>query len=91
VGASWITTSDKNPPTTSSMDSTIHSANESLLALARKQKMNTDVRRCIFVVLLSSEDYVDAFERLMKLNLKDVQEREIPRVILHCCGNVSIG
>ncbi|CAG8476315.1 7992_t:CDS:10 [Paraglomus brasilianum] len=87
VGASWITTSDKNPPTTPSMDSTIHSANESLLALARKQKMNTDVRRCIFVVLLSSEDYVDAFERLMKLNLKDVQEREIPRVILHCCGN----
>ncbi|CAG8609422.1 5922_t:CDS:10, partial [Paraglomus occultum] len=86
VGASW-TTSDKNPSTTSSMDSTIHSASESLLALARKQKMNTDVRRSIFVVLLSSEDYVDAFERLMKLNLKDVQEREIPRVVLHCCGN----
>ena len=41
-------------------------------------------------MLLSSEDYVDAFERLIKLNLKDVQEREIPRVILHCCGNVSI-
>ncbi|CAG8433011.1 6313_t:CDS:10 [Ambispora gerdemannii] len=54
---------------------------------SRQQKMNTDVRRSIFVVLMSSEDFVDAFERLLKLNLKDVQEREIPRVLIHCCGN----
>ncbi|CAG8578533.1 11348_t:CDS:10 [Ambispora leptoticha] len=54
---------------------------------AKKQKMNTDVRRSIFIVLMNSEDFVDAFERLLKLNLKEVQEREIPRVLIHCCGN----
>ncbi|PSS19945.1 hypothetical protein PHLCEN_2v3118 [Hermanssonia centrifuga] len=58
-----------------------------LLKLAKKQGMNTDIRRSIFVVLMSSEDYVDACERLSQLKLTEVQQREIVRVILHCCGN----
>ncbi|KAF7327646.1 MIF4G/MA4-domain-containing protein [Mycena kentingensis (nom. inval.)] len=58
-----------------------------LLKLARKQGMNTDIRRSIFVVLMSSDDYVDACERLGQLNLTEVQQREIVRVLLHCCGN----
>ncbi|KAI0078809.1 MIF4G-domain-containing protein [Panus rudis PR-1116 ss-1] len=58
-----------------------------LLKLARKQGMNTDIRRSIFVVLMSSEDYVHACERLSQLKLTEVQQREIIRVILHCCGN----
>ncbi|KZT73694.1 ARM repeat-containing protein [Daedalea quercina L-15889] len=58
-----------------------------LLKLARKQGMNTEIRRGIFVVLMSSEDYVDACERLSQLKLTEVQQREIIRVILHCCGN----
>jgi len=37
--------------------------------------------------LMSSDDYVDACERLSQLNLTEVQQREIVRVILHCCGN----
>ncbi|KAI9333948.1 hypothetical protein DFJ73DRAFT_853544 [Zopfochytrium polystomum] len=57
-----------------------------LLQLARAQKMNTDVRRSVFVVLMSSEDCVDAHERLLRLGLKDKQEREIVRVLLHCVG-----
>lgn len=36
-----------------------------------------------------NQDYVDACERLAQLNLTEVQQREIVRVILHCCGNVS--
>ncbi|KAG2017925.1 MIF4G/MA4 domain-containing protein [Coprinopsis cinerea AmutBmut pab1-1] len=59
----------------------------SLLKLARKQGMNSDIRRSIFVVLMSSEDYVDACDRLSQLNLTEVQQREIVRVLLHCCGN----
>ncbi|KAJ1874960.1 suppressor of glycerol defect [Coemansia sp. RSA 990] len=59
---------------------------ERLLQLAREQHMNTDVRRSIFVTLLSSDDYTDAFERLLKLDLKKTQSREIMRVVLHCCG-----
>ncbi|KAF3934322.1 hypothetical protein ABW19_dt0208689 [Dactylella cylindrospora] len=57
------------------------------LQLAREQRMNTDIRRAIFVAIMSSEDYTDARERLFKLRLKRNQEREIPRVLLHCCGN----
>jgi nucleolar MIF4G domain-containing protein 1 len=33
---------------------------------------------------------VDAYNRLLKLNLKDKQEREIVRVILHCVGGEEI-
>ncbi|KAJ7227305.1 hypothetical protein GGX14DRAFT_629361, partial [Mycena pura] len=61
--------------------------NSALLKLARKQGMNTDIRRGIFAVLMSSDDYVDACERLSQLNLTEVQQREIVRVLLHCCGN----
>ncbi|ETW83202.1 hypothetical protein HETIRDRAFT_244965, partial [Heterobasidion irregulare TC 32-1] len=64
------------------------SASESsLVKLARKQGMNTDIRRSVFVVLMSSDDYVDACERLAQLNLTEIQQREIVRVLLHCCGN----
>ncbi|EIN09802.1 ARM repeat-containing protein [Punctularia strigosozonata HHB-11173 SS5] len=62
-------------------------AEDPLLKLARKQGMNTDIRRNIFVVLMSSEDYVDACNRLAQLNLTEVQQREVVRVLLHCCGN----
>lgn len=34
------------------------------------------------------KDYADACDRLAQLNLTDVQQREIIRVLLHCCGNV---
>lgn len=36
------------------------------------------------------KDYIDACERLSQLNLTEVQQREIVRVVLHCLGNVSI-
>ncbi|KAF8150806.1 hypothetical protein B0H34DRAFT_665767 [Crassisporium funariophilum] len=58
-----------------------------LIKLARSQGMNTEIRRGIFVVLLSSDDYLDACDRLSQLNLTEIQQREIIRVILHCCGN----
>ncbi|XP_057660604.1 nucleolar MIF4G domain-containing protein 1 homolog [Diorhabda carinulata] len=56
-----------------------------LLELAKKQRMNTDVRRNVFCILMSAEDYMDAFEKLLKLGLKNTQEREIINVLLHCC------
>ncbi|GAA5875690.1 hypothetical protein JCM8547_007042 [Rhodosporidiobolus lusitaniae] len=58
-----------------------------LARLARKQGMNTDIRKSVFTVLMSSEDYVDACERLLQLGLSDVQQREIARVLLQCCSN----
>ncbi|KAG8700061.1 suppressor of glycerol defect [Ceratobasidium sp. 394] len=60
---------------------------DQLVQLARQHGMNTEIRRNIFVVLVSSDDYVDACERLMQLELQETQQREIIRVVLHCCGN----
>ncbi|XP_069067249.1 nucleolar MIF4G domain-containing protein 1 isoform X2 [Pleurodeles waltl] len=56
-----------------------------MMDLARKQRMNTDIRRNIFCVLMSSEDFLDAFENLLKLGLKDQQEREIVHILIDCC------
>ena len=57
-----------------------------LAQLARQQRMNTDVRRSIFVAIMSATDYRDAYLRLMKLRLKKSQELEIPKVLIHCAG-----
>ncbi|KAI8605574.1 hypothetical protein EDD21DRAFT_316239 [Dissophora ornata] len=94
VGSSWKNNmvgedSTRKSLSTSTADDMLEAEDE-LLKLARKNKMNTDVRRSIFVVLMSSEDYIDAFERLIKLNLKEVQQREIVRVLLHCSGNEMV-
>ncbi|GFO25848.1 nucleolar mif4g domain-containing protein 1-like, partial [Plakobranchus ocellatus] len=56
-----------------------------MLKLAKKQGMNTDIRKHIFFILGSSEDFEDAFARLLRLGLNRTQEREIMHVILHCC------
>ena len=43
---------------------------------------------CMFTKL--GQDYVDACERLAQLNLTEVQQREVVRVLVNCCGNVGI-
>ncbi|KAF9891758.1 suppressor of glycerol defect [Aspergillus nanangensis] len=55
-----------------------------LVNLAKAHRMNTDVRRSIFVAIMSATDYQDAHVRLLKLRLKRSQEYEIPRVLTHC-------
>ncbi|CAL7948106.1 unnamed protein product [Xylocopa violacea] len=56
-----------------------------ILELAQKQRMNTDTRKNIFCILMTAEDYLDAFEKLHRLDLKDKQEGEIIHVLMHCC------
>lgn len=34
------------------------------------------------------QDYIDAFEKLIRLNLKDVQTREVIHVLIDCCIQV---
>uniref|UniRef100_A0A8D0L2A5 Nucleolar protein with MIF4G domain 1 n=1 Tax=Sphenodon punctatus TaxID=8508 RepID=A0A8D0L2A5_SPHPU len=77
VGSSW-----SGAPM---LDSTTPQVSSKILELARKQRMNTDIRRNIFCVLMGSEDFLDAFEKLLKLGLKDQQEREIVHVLIDCC------
>ena len=46
---------------------------QKLLQLAAAQRMNTDIRRAIFCIIMSAEDYVDAFEKLLRLGLSGKQ------------------
>ena len=57
-----------------------------LVELAREQMMNTDVRKSIFVAILSASDYQDAYLRVLKLRLNKDRQREIPNVVIQCTG-----
>ena len=58
-----------------------------LLALASSQRMNTDARRSIFCIVMGSTDCDDAFEKLVRGGmLKPKVERDVIRVLIHCCG-----
>ena len=43
---------------------------QKMLQLAAAQRMNTEVRRQIFCIIMSGEDYIDAFEKLLSLDLQ---------------------
>ncbi|KAK2859562.1 hypothetical protein Q5P01_004182 [Channa striata] len=87
VGSSWsgapMIGEQRNTTTKQSTSEGQFSAK--VLELARKQRMNTEVRRNIFCVIMTSEDYLDAFEKLLRMGLKDKQEREIVHVLMDCC------
>lgn len=46
---------------------------QKMLQLAAAQRMNTDTRRAIFCIIMSGEDYIDAFEKLLRLDLPGKQ------------------
>ncbi|KAF5097589.1 hypothetical protein D0Z00_002347 [Geotrichum galactomycetum] len=83
-GATATSNNDEDNVDLEAMEDILENAEPDWMELARQQRMNTDIRRAIFVALMSSEDYVDACDRLQRLKLKSKQEREIPRVLLHC-------
>ncbi|KAJ0787714.1 putative MIF4G-like, type 3, initiation factor eIF-4 gamma, MA3, MIF4G-like domain superfamily [Helianthus annuus] len=58
---------------------------QKMLQLAAGQRMNTDARRAIFCIIMSGEDYIDAFEKLLRLDLQGKQDREMMRVLVECC------
>lgn len=86
VGASWKgnQVSEENDKLDIDMDDEFGSSTPDWLELAKKQRLNTDIRRAVFVALMGAEDYLDACLRIDKLGLKNKQERDVPHVILHC-------
>lgn len=66
------------------MNDILDSADVNWIELARAQRMNTDIRRAIFISIMSANDYIDAVTKLDKLALRKSQEREIPRIVIHC-------
>ncbi|XP_053952940.1 nucleolar MIF4G domain-containing protein 1 homolog [Anastrepha ludens] len=89
VGSAWSgKIDDINAATKQNRDECVASSarfSEKLLKLAKHQKMNTEERRNIFCIIMGAEDYVDAFEKILHLALKD--QRSIAYVIIHCCLN----
>lgn len=98
VGASWAGNESANRDGTPSQptshakevdvadDIAMDTRTTDLAQLAREQRMNTDVRRAIFIAIMSASDFQDAYMRLNKLKLKKSQELEIPKVLIHCSG-----
>ncbi|KAG1709249.1 hypothetical protein DVH05_019895 [Phytophthora capsici] len=89
VGGTWVGYQQPKAGDEAANDEASNEAEmekDRLLKLAEKQHMNTDVRKKIFVALMGATDCFDAYERLLQLHLKEKQEREIVRVLLHCCG-----
>ncbi|XVF06643.1 hypothetical protein REPUB_Repub06bG0067700 [Reevesia pubescens] len=58
---------------------------QKMLELAATQRMNTDARRAIFCIIMSGEDYIDTFEKLLRLDLPGKQDRDLMRVLVECC------
>lgn len=54
--------------------------------LAREQNMNTDVRRSIFIAIMSASDYEDAYRRVTKLRLGKHRQKEVAYVVMQCAG-----
>lgn len=96
VGASWKESDPLEAARQALSDSTMSGLNgqkpadqdsdgePDLVSIARAHSMNTDIRRSIFIAIMSANDYRDAHVRLMKLHLKRNQEYEIPRVLVKC-------
>lgn len=57
---------------------------QKLMQLAAAQRMNTDIRRAIFCIIMSSEDYLDAFEKLLRLDLTGKQVCGLLRISSIC-------
>eukprot|EP00551_Chaetoceros_affinis_P005634 CAMPEP_0203676362 /NCGR_PEP_ID=MMETSP0090-20130426/24288_1 /ASSEMBLY_ACC=CAM_ASM_001088 /TAXON_ID=426623 /ORGANISM="Chaetoceros affinis, Strain CCMP159" /LENGTH=839 /DNA_ID=CAMNT_0050542887 /DNA_START=111 /DNA_END=2632 /DNA_ORIENTATION=- len=100
VGAKWAGHQPREDKTNdigkqsnigSQSDFKLDAKQEKLMALATKQRMNTELRRSIFCVVMGSDDCRDAFENLVRNNmLKGKNERETVRVIVHCCGTEKV-
>lgn len=97
IGASWRGNMENAFETPNDNDNTSKSKKSKIIieddllddipdwnVIARQQRMNTDIRRAIFISIMSAQDYLDAFSKLEKLSLKNKQVLEIPKIILHC-------
>lgn len=88
VGSAWTGKSNA-PAMGSAIESKINrivnsdSISAKLLALAKKHRMSTEDRKNVFCIIMSAEDYIDAFEKLLHLAIKD--HKVIVSVLIHCC------
>ncbi|KAJ1369440.1 hypothetical protein KIN20_030896 [Parelaphostrongylus tenuis] len=83
VGSAYQIANDSTSAVNTAVSSqNVQSFPDDIVKLARKAKMNTDVRRNIFCTVATSDDEDSAFEQLLRLSLKGQQEREIIYVLI---------
>ncbi|XP_071477720.1 nucleolar MIF4G domain-containing protein 1-like [Diadema antillarum] len=92
VGSAWSGHGPKQEPSALSgveMLPTVSSVNDEtskkIVELSRQQRMNTDIRRTIFSIIMTAEDFKDAFEKLVRLGQKGGRDREVVHITLDCC------
>lgn len=59
---------------------------DQLEKIAVEQRFTSDLRKRIFLVIMSSDDYADATQKLLKLKLNKKQDKEIAIVIVESCA-----
>lgn len=82
VGSAWAGDEKIQSKKAFQQESDSDEQRQKIFALAKKQRMNTDDKRDIFYILMTAEDYLDAFEKIVS-SVKD--ERSIISVVIHCC------
>lgn len=55
----------------------------------KELRINTELKKSIFRVIVMADDFNDAYEKLIKLNLNKEQEREIIKILILVCVNES--
>ncbi|KAG7829981.1 hypothetical protein KL943_005147 [Ogataea angusta] len=86
VGSAWKGEEKKVEESTKTVTDALDKSEPNWLELAKQHRMNTDIRRAIFISIMSASDYMDAYVKLEKLRLKKTQQREIPRILMHCAS-----
>lgn len=84
VGSAWTGNQQDSSGVKNKEGSKQPEFSSTILKLAQKHHMNTDIRKNIFCIIMTAEDYLDASERILRLNLSPTQEREVCHVLLHC-------
>lgn len=84
VGSGWIAPTERSKQEKADALANLHREDDQMSRLARKHRMNTPLKRGVFSILLTCEDYLDAFEKILHLDVKGKQEREIVYVLLYC-------
>lgn len=69
------------------IDDNIFCNNKVLEAKMQKLKLTTDLKKKIFKAIVGATDFIDAYERLNRLNLKKDQAREIIKIIVLLVGS----
>jgi len=91
TGAAWSTkgsaaSTDVRVPRKNEQSGQGPRAPDNLMYLATEMRMNTALRKSIFCVIMGANDYLDAYEKILRLKLSTVQAREVIRVLIHCCS-----